>query len=705
MGLLLAVASQADSSGPMRVSGALAGVSIGGNYVAVGPGATATNGGTALGISATGTHAGLALGNYSGADSFGVAVGMSSVASNNAVAIGMNAAADGEGNVAIGGNYSSEFTPNASIPSGFTDTVELGRGTATVDGALHYRGNPVVSSNGTILASVPSSVIVGENILKYQPETESYLARVAAQGGSVSATTVLALDDFASVGRREGWLSSIKYFWCPVGDFVASKVPFIGTNIVTYNNLTDVTNYLESYGLFVDYQDSTSGGKWADTTFIPSSNGLVATNFSIISGLGSRQYSANTYSGLWGACPTNSGNTDNPFFRKQEGLIGFLNNLRNTPKDSHKMEVDYVEYGANQFALVNGVLGMYYTNAYTGTNRLTLPVSILKNVHDGNGVAYYANGCISFLGFGTSVGTNQAKRLADAAFALNYKIRSATSKIYVIGDSIAAGDGPTFGRILAGKYGNTIVNVSQGSRALNSSSSGYPSGMSVYQQINDSSASGLIVELGTNDKRADTLKSTTGTAATITSLKNSLVTIVNNFLAQGLRVVLIGPAYGTTNDSGSAVCQMAYAEAAASAAIATKVPYLDYLNLFADTTATPWSSTVLPIMGDNVHPNTSGQALLGDALIRVWRGQLYRRPALTFGTVGANSTATNMVTLYGSLPGMPSTCGTTNLETGLVVTGCSIIATNTALITVYNYTASPVVTGTNYWSIQVETGW
>jgi len=142
------------------------------NGVAIGSSTIAGNYGIAIGSGAAGTINGVAIGNGGFAASYGASIGGNSQASNYGVAIGFGATGSdngvgvgngtdgsgfgvavgsgatsggGAGSVAVGGAYG---TNTAVVPNGWTNTVELGPGTATLAGGLNFRGYGMVNSNG-----------------------------------------------------------------------------------------------------------------------------------------------------------------------------------------------------------------------------------------------------------------------------------------------------------------------------------------------------------------------------------------------------------------------------------------------------------------------------------------------------------------------------------------------------------------------------
>ena len=147
-----------------------AGVGANGTLSGVGIGAyaNAANNGAALGHSALGWYYGAAVGVNSKATNNGVAVGNTAYGSDHGVAIGAFAEANGIGNVAIGGAEWNGGAPNrAQVPNGWQNTIELGQGTAVLQGALHYRGRPIMNSsyvftgNGNLLTNIPGPAITG----------------------------------------------------------------------------------------------------------------------------------------------------------------------------------------------------------------------------------------------------------------------------------------------------------------------------------------------------------------------------------------------------------------------------------------------------------------------------------------------------------------------------------------------------------------
>lgn len=108
--------------------------------------------GAAVGESANGSYYGAAMGRLANGSWAGASVGLCATGTAYGVAMGAHASALGFGNVALGGSDSS--TTAASVPSGWADTVELGRGTASLQHGLNFHGKGIVSSNGVVVAAI-----------------------------------------------------------------------------------------------------------------------------------------------------------------------------------------------------------------------------------------------------------------------------------------------------------------------------------------------------------------------------------------------------------------------------------------------------------------------------------------------------------------------------------------------------------------------
>jgi hypothetical protein len=138
--------------------------------------------GAAIGYGSLGSY-GAAIGSFSCGSAYGAAVGVSASGYSYGVGIGAYAVGNGLGNVALGGGEEGGLI--AAIPAGFTDTVELGRGTAVSNGWLHFHGHPVIDGNG---GNYPGAIkgFVSTNDARYRA--------TVTNGASPSFQTVTATE-------------------------------------------------------------------------------------------------------------------------------------------------------------------------------------------------------------------------------------------------------------------------------------------------------------------------------------------------------------------------------------------------------------------------------------------------------------------------------------------------------------------------------
>jgi hypothetical protein len=197
-----AVGSGANGS---YVGAAVGCYSDGSNYGAsVGYGANSSDYGAAVGYGANGCNDGAAVGRGVNGSGDGAAVGFGANGYNYGIAVGSSANGYGLGNIALGGNDGSGANADATGGGTFTDTCEIGRGAATVNGALHYRGNVLMDGSGNLYgndASFESGGMVVQNdtagnggatiMLKAQDDGTPLYIHVKNNGG-VPTITVTA---------------------------------------------------------------------------------------------------------------------------------------------------------------------------------------------------------------------------------------------------------------------------------------------------------------------------------------------------------------------------------------------------------------------------------------------------------------------------------------------------------------------------------
>ena len=124
--------------------------------VAIGYNAYGSDHGAALGNSAYGYVYGAALGYDAKGYDHGAALGNSAYGESYGVAIGQSAIGRGAGNVAIGSSAIANPSPWTNT---YTYTAEIGTGTATNNGWLHYRGKAVIDGSGLIPASIINGTV------------------------------------------------------------------------------------------------------------------------------------------------------------------------------------------------------------------------------------------------------------------------------------------------------------------------------------------------------------------------------------------------------------------------------------------------------------------------------------------------------------------------------------------------------------------
>ena len=126
--------------------------------VAVGLESDGSDDGTAVGVLSKAASFGTAVGIWSDGSNLGVAVGQGAIGGNMGTALGGCAVGAGLGNVALGGGVS--WATAANVPTNWIDTVELGRGTAVLQGGLNFRGKALADSNGVIVANIVTTNLV-----------------------------------------------------------------------------------------------------------------------------------------------------------------------------------------------------------------------------------------------------------------------------------------------------------------------------------------------------------------------------------------------------------------------------------------------------------------------------------------------------------------------------------------------------------------
>lgn len=154
--------------------------------VAVGFQANASATGTAIGYQANGSSFGTAVGTLANANGGGVAIGQLANGTSDTVAIGFHAAAGTvAGNVAIGG--ASTGTQAARIIGFSNPTVQIGAGTAVLDGGLNFGTGPGGTTygifdrtgkfhgDGSLLTNLPNQIVIGHSVGSGIPNAVLYV--------------------------------------------------------------------------------------------------------------------------------------------------------------------------------------------------------------------------------------------------------------------------------------------------------------------------------------------------------------------------------------------------------------------------------------------------------------------------------------------------------------------------------------------------
>lgn len=242
--------------------------------VAIGPLTVADDVGTVIGTAGFATNWGVALGSHTYGSSMGVGIGVWAVG-------------NGLGNVAIGG--SSNEASSARVPTNWVDTVELGRGLATLQGGLNFRGRGIVDSNGVLLArALPTDgaavwdagglratnlFIVGGSA-----SGSPNLGQVLGTGGNGGGSTI------TNVTICGATLSNVVIYGDGMGltNVAAAKITGLGSAAFSNAATFASSSHIHS-------ASQISGGQLASAAMLPSgtgggtwnANGLMVTNLNI----------------------------------------------------------------------------------------------------------------------------------------------------------------------------------------------------------------------------------------------------------------------------------------------------------------------------------------------------------------------------------------------------------------------------------------
>ena len=113
--------------------------------ILIGIGTAANQNSVSVGSQTDTSDHSIGIGDGARSDHYGIAIGGGDGAATGARASGI-------GSVAIGG--SDDEDKKAAVPLAWLDTVEPGRGLATLEGGLNFRGHGVMDSNFVVVADV-----------------------------------------------------------------------------------------------------------------------------------------------------------------------------------------------------------------------------------------------------------------------------------------------------------------------------------------------------------------------------------------------------------------------------------------------------------------------------------------------------------------------------------------------------------------------
>ena len=159
---------------------------------------------TAVGNTSDGSSFGTAYGYNANGSTFGVAVGSSAFGSSYGVGVGVLSAGSGRGNVAIG--YMADAMGESQS---FTNTTEIGTGTAVSNGWFHYRGIPIIDETGVLHGS--GSSLTGINAAQVGAVSTSGVTSIIYSNPAsfVSTNTIIRGTGFLLIG--ESGSTSILY--------------------------------------------------------------------------------------------------------------------------------------------------------------------------------------------------------------------------------------------------------------------------------------------------------------------------------------------------------------------------------------------------------------------------------------------------------------------------------------------------------------
>lgn len=523
--------------------------------------------------------------------------------------------------------------------------------------------------------------------LNLQSETVTFVRQVVAAGGTLSAATINAIDQFIVRTKTIGSWSLFKEVHPNVGDSLVAarqKLKYTTTATLTANNFVEA-DYSQETGWYL----TANANKYIGTNFIPTTDGsLSKTN--IFFGASLISSPADVYDYI--ISDDQPSGEDHAIFMHQR-IIGVGSSTNN--HDTLGTRVLSLSQTTNAWSVH---LSGYPTNNTSKTPAGGEPdTQVIYYRAKRFGTVGYSRGGLGMVVFGAFLTETQA-RLTNLAIVEFEKAVGRTRwrgvPLKWFGDSITNGlSGGTytyssFSEIVSRAAGYRAANFGQSNtmlRQTGADASGLYASAAAAAGVE---AGPLIVAIGTNDIAADPLKSTTGTSASISDFQTKFQSFLQTQIDACQPVLAaIGPFYRDPS-VGSATCCRAYQVAAAAAANATTppTPFIDGDRILRDL-ASPGS-----YLADTVHPNASGHSRYADFILAMLlRGEYIRELSVDFPSISAGATADISVEILG----MPATAAVSvQMLSDAPPTGLRISAYNAgaASVTVRaeNVSGSPV---------------
>lgn len=529
---------------------------------------------------------------------------------------------------------------------------------------------------GTLAASASGS--------GYHADVASFQARVVADGGTVDAMVLAALDRFVRRGIRDGWYASIVEMHPFVGgsfDAALHKLKYL-----TAPKLPSATFVAGDYSQESGFGPGTGSGKKVSLGFTLADAGISnAAGYIFIAPTMSNFAGGNDGGFVGNAGTTNPGHVDvmvrngHTVWASDSGVFAAnaINNLRVTGLSFSP--------GLARSILNNVTEGHFVSpNSFLTNAELQLFAARRFNVQ------YFAGGKLGATVFGNAVLTEvQAQSLGDALEILQADIgRSAYAPkptLTIIGDSNTA---PilSWAERAAKALGLKSDNYSNDSMYLTADANSLRSVSSQASQFAARPSNVVLVCIGTND--------VIGVVTDVT-YKTHLHTLVSTLVAAGKKVILCSIPY---NGIATYASVRAYVVAAKEVANDNNCTFVNFEDAIRDKPVPVPTYTSV----DNIHLDTPGHILLGERVTRASRGQLTRELSLNFGSIAAGASATLPVEVLTAQVGkLTSVTPPPGLEPGLTVTA-TVTALDTVTVRVSNGTAAAIDPAAGVFTVHVD---